>query len=56
MKDVCDNLEFVDKRGGVSTIKYTLQKWSVFFQFEKDYVLSANVQQGLYSELTVLEK
>ena len=47
MKDVCDNLEFVDKRGGVSTIKYTLQK---------DYVLSANVQQGLYSELTVLEK
>ena len=56
MKDVCDNLEFVDKRGGVSTIEYTLQKWSVFFQFEKDYVLSANVQQGLYSELTVLEK
>lgn len=56
MKDVCDNLEFVDKRGSVSTIKYTLQKWSVFFQFEKDYVLSANVQQGLYSELTVLEK
>lgn len=56
MKDVCDNLEFVDKRGCVSTIKYTLQKWSVFFQFEKDYVLSANVQQGLYSELIVLEK
>lgn len=56
MKDVCDNLEFVDKRCSVSTIKYTLQKWSVFFQFEKDYVLSANVQQGLYSELTVLEK
>ena len=56
MKDVCDNLEFVDKIGGVSTIKYTLQKWSVFFQFEKDYVLSANVQQGLYGELTVLEK
>ena len=56
MKDVCDNLEFVDKRSSVSTIKYTLQKWSVFFQFEKDYVLSANVQQGLYSELTVLEK
>ena len=56
MKDVCDNLEFVDKRGCVSTIKYTLQKWSVFFRFEKDYVLSANVQQGLYSELIVLEK
>lgn len=56
MKDVCDNLEFVNKRSSVSTIKYTLQKWSVFFQFEKDYVLSVNVQQGLYSELTVLEK
>lgn len=56
MKDVCDNLEFVDKRSSVSTIKYTLQKWSVFFQFEKDYVLSVNVQQGLYSEFTVLEK
>lgn len=56
MKDVCDNLEFVDKRSSVSTIKYTLQKWSVFFQFEKEYVLSVNVQQGLYSEFTVLEK
>ncbi len=56
MQDVCDELEFVDKKDCVSTVKRTLQKWSVFFQLEKDYVLSANVQQGLYSELWVLEK
>lgn len=56
MQDVCENLEHVDKNVCVSTVKRTLQKWSVFFQFEKDYVLSANVQQGLYSELSVLEK
>lgn len=56
MQDVCDELSLVDKKGCVSTIKRTLQKWCVFFQFEKDYVLSANVQQGLYSELWVLEK
>lgn len=56
MQDVCNNLDLVEKTGCVSSIKRTLQKWSVFFQFEKDYVLSANVQQGLYSELCVLEK
>lgn len=56
MQDIFDELEFVDKKNCVSTIKRTLQKWSVFFQLEKDYVLSANVQQGLYSELWVLEK
>ena len=56
MQDVCENLECVDKEGCVSTVKKTLQKWRVFFQFEKDYVLSTNVQQGLYSELWVLEK
>lgn len=56
MQDVCENLEFVDKKGCVSTVKRTLQKWCVFFQFEKDYVLSVNIQQGLYSELSVLEK
>lgn len=56
MQDVCDELEFVNKKDCVSTVKRTLQKWSVFFQLEKDYVLSANVQQGLYSELWVLEK
>jgi len=56
MQDVVDNLETIEKRVCVSTIKRILQKWSVFFQLEKDYVLSANVQQGLYSELWVLEK
>lgn len=56
MQDVCNDLGPIDKKFCVSTVKRTLQKWSVFFQFEKDYVLSANVQQGLYSELWVLEK
>lgn len=56
MQDVCDDLESVNRNSCVSTIKRTLQRWSVFFQFEKDYVLSVNAQQGLYSELWVLEK
>ena len=56
MQDVCDALRYVDKENCVSTVKKILQKWSIFFQFEKDYVLSANVQQGLYSELWILEK
>lgn len=56
MQDVCKNIEFVNKKSCVLTIKRTLQKWSVFFQLEKEYVLSANTQQGLYGELFVLEK
>ena len=56
MQDVCDALELIDKKSNVSTVKRTLQKWSVFFQFEKEYVLSVNAQQGLYSELWILEK
>lgn len=56
MQDVCNDLEFVGEKNCVSTVKRTLQKWSVFFQFEKDYVLPVNSQQGLYSELWVLEK
>jgi hypothetical protein len=56
MQDVCDDLEYIDKNSCVPTVKRTLQKWSVFFQFEKDYVLSVNAQQGLYGELWILEK
>lgn len=49
MQDICDALKYVDKEKCVSIVKKTLQKWSIFFQLEKNYVLSANVQQGLYS-------
>lgn len=56
MQDVCDGLVRVDKKSSLSTVKKILQKWRFFFQLEKEYVLSANVQQGLYSELWVLEK
>ena len=56
MQDICDALKYVDKEKCVSIVKKTLQKWSIFFQLEKNYVLSANVQQGLYSELWILEK
>lgn len=56
MQDVCGALELIDKKDCVSCVKRILQKWSIFFQLEKDYVLSANVQQGLYGELWVLEK
>ena len=47
MQDVCDNLEKSNsnKESCVSTIKRTLQNWSVFFQLEREYVLSVNVQQ-----------
>ena len=56
MQDVCNDIEYIDMKSCVVNVKKTLQKWSVFFQFEKDYVLSVNAQQGLYGELWVLEK
>lgn len=56
MQDVCDEVDQVVMEKCVPTIKATLQKWSTFFQFERDYVLSSNAQQGLYGELWFLEK
>lgn len=40
----------------INPIKEVLIKWNTFFQFDKDYILSDNVQQGLYGELYLLEK
>jgi len=56
MQDVCDEIDKVGIEKCIATIKATLQKWSIFFQFDRDYVLSANAQQGLYGELWFLEK
>lgn len=56
MQDLIDAIDDVSKEHCIATIKKTLQKWSVFFRFEKNYILSENAQQGLYGELIVLEK
>ena len=40
----------------VSIMRLVLNKWSNFFQNEKEFILSDNKQQGLYGELYVLEK
>lgn len=56
MQDVCNAIEHIYKNDCVPIIKKTLQKWSVFFRFEKNYVLTSNAQQGLYGELWILEK
>lgn len=56
LQDILDNLSKVESSKMLSTIKKTLENWKVFFQFEKNFVLSDNVQQGLYGELYVLNK
>lgn len=56
MQDLMDHITVVDNAKIFFIIKETLEKWSIFFQFEKEYVLSPNAQQGLYGELYVLEK
>ena len=56
MQNIIEELNFVEFSSSIVAIKEVLKKWSVFFQFEKEYVLSANSQQGLYAELFVLEK
>lgn len=56
MQDLINNVNAVNEAKMISSVKETLEKWNVFFQFEKDYVLSENVQQGLYGELHILDK
>lgn len=56
MQDIVDSVADIDNKYMLATLKEVLGKWSVFFQFEKEYVLSENAQQGLYAELYVLEQ
>lgn len=57
MQNIIDEIEKIKSvKNVINTIKETLIKWSTFFQFEKEYVLSDNKQQGLYCELFFLEK
>ena len=56
MQDIIDTLYESSKNEILNKIKAVLIKWNVFFQFDKDYVLSDNVQQGLYGELYLLDK
>lgn len=57
MQDIVDSLEGMESNLlAISNIKEILVKWNTFFQFDKEYVLSDNKQQGLYGELYILEK
>lgn len=56
MQDLIDAIDDISKEKCVVAIKNTLQKWSIFFRFEKNYILSENAQLGLYGELIILEK
>ena len=56
MQDIIDTLYESSKNEILNKIKAVLIKWNVFFQFDKDFVLSDNVQQGLYGELYLLDK
>lgn len=56
LQDILDSIENQDNRDVITSINNVLVKWNTFFQFDKNYVLSDNVQQGLYGELYILEK
>ena len=56
MQDVADEVNSCKPDVVIQKIRDVLVKWKSFFQFDKDPVLSDNVQQGLYGELCVLEK
>lgn len=56
MQDIVDSIDGIENKQMLSRLKEVLTKWSAFFQFEKEYVLSENAQQGLYGELHILEK
>lgn len=56
MQDIVDALKECGKQKVMTRIKEVLIKWNTFFQFDKNYILSNNVQQGLYGELYFLEK
>ncbi|MBE5960924.1 MAG: PD-(D/E)XK motif protein [Lachnospiraceae bacterium] len=56
MQDVLEAVDGLSDEALLHKIKEILLKWNTFFQFEKEYVLSENAQQGLYGELYVLKK
>ncbi|SCP98594.1 Putative PD-(D/E)XK family member [Anaerobium acetethylicum] len=56
MQDIIDRIEEVENKDVVWKVKEVLAKWNTFFQFDKEYVLQENTQQGLYGELYILEK
>lgn len=56
MQDLLEHFQNATSSEVVKVIKAALERWSVFFQFEKEYVLSDRAQQGLYGELYVLKQ
>lgn len=56
MQDIMESISDCKDNNIVFCIKEVLIKWNTFFQFDKNYILSDTVQQGLYGELYILEK
>lgn len=56
LQDIVETLIEQPEKETIFLIKEILLKWNTFFQFDKNYILSENVQQGLYGELYILEK
>lgn len=56
MQDLINSVDVCNETNVVNCIKGTLVKWSTFFQLDRNYVLSDNIQQGLYGELFFLEQ
>lgn len=56
MQDVIESINDCKEDNVIIRVKEVLVKWNTFFQFDKNYILSDNVQQGLYGELYTLEK
>lgn len=56
LQDIVETLIEQPEKEAIFLIKEILLKWNTFFQFDKNYILSENVQQGLYGELYILEK
>lgn len=55
IQDIVNEIKDITEKDMIYKLKEVLYKWSTFFEFEKEYVLSNNAQQGLYSELYILE-
>jgi len=56
IQDILDSIENQENQNVIIQINSVLVKWNTFFQFDKNYILSDNVQQGLFGELYILEK
>lgn len=56
LQDIVESINEVEEKNVLYVLENVLNKWKTFFEFENNYVLSENAQQGLYGELYILEK